>query len=74
MDRFHHRDGSLDMRLGITIESVLDTTFNVKVAEATTFGEHAAVVPEVTGSAHITGTSRFCIDPDDPLGEGFFIR
>lgn len=33
-----------------------------------------AVVTEVTGSAHRTGTHRFELDPHDPLGTGFLLR
>jgi trans-L-3-hydroxyproline dehydratase len=31
-------------------------------------------VPEVTGSAHVTGRHEFLIDPRDPLGAGFLLR
>lgn len=58
----------------MTIESILGTTFEVRVTGTLEFGGFPAVIPEVTGSAFITGQSRFCIDPDDPLGEGFLIR
>jgi proline racemase len=70
----HHQDGTLEPGRTITIESILGTTFEVQVTETLEFGGLPAVVPEVTGSAYITGQSRFCINPDDPLGEGFFIR
>jgi proline racemase len=33
-----------------------------------------AVIPEVSGTAHITGRHEFLIDPDDPLREGFILR
>lgn len=58
----------------ITIESILGTTMTVKVAEKTTFGPYAAVVPEVSGTANITGTSSFCFDPGDELKKGFIFR
>jgi proline racemase len=32
------------------------------------------VIPEVTGSAWITGRHEFLIAPDDPLREGFILR
>jgi trans-L-3-hydroxyproline dehydratase len=38
------------------------------------FGPHEAVIPEVTGSAHLTGKNEFWIDPADPLGNGFILR
>ncbi len=70
----HHREGTLEPGQTITIESILGTTFDVQVTDTLAFGGFPAVIPKVTGSAHIIGQSRFCIDPDDPLGEGFFIR
>jgi len=32
------------------------------------------VIPEVSGSASITGQNEFYFDPDDPLREGFILR
>jgi proline racemase/trans-L-3-hydroxyproline dehydratase len=32
-----------------------------------------AIVPEVTGSAYVTGYHTYMIDPDDPVGGGFRI-
>jgi trans-L-3-hydroxyproline dehydratase len=58
----------------ITIESILGTTMDVCIKEVTTFGPHRAVVPEVSGTAWITGSHTFCFDPEDPLGKGFIFR
>jgi len=58
----------------ISIESILGTTMDVKVKKVTTYGHHAAVVPEVIGTAHITGKNEFYFDPEDPLREGFIFR
>jgi trans-L-3-hydroxyproline dehydratase len=38
------------------------------------FGPHRAVIPSVTGTAHIVGQSEWLIDPDDPLKAGFILR
>ena len=35
---------------------------------------YEAVVPEIEGSAWITGRSELLIAPDDPLAEGFILR
>ncbi|MFC2155784.1 proline racemase family protein [Acidobacteriota bacterium] len=40
----------------------------------TFFNPYAAVIPEVTGSASITGRNRFYFDPADPLKNGFIFR
>jgi len=56
------------------IESIIGSRFTVRLIETTTFGPHAAVIPEVEGRAFITGCHTFCIDPDDPLRQGFILR
>jgi proline racemase len=37
-------------------------------------GEYPAIVPEIQGSAWITGEQTFSVDPDDPLGDGFTVE
>ena len=70
----HHARGEIRAGERLTIESILGTTFTGRVVGETPFGPHAAVVPEVEGSAFITGRHEFLIDPDDPLREGFILR
>ena len=70
----HHARGELQLGEGITIESLIGTSFEVSVAEVTKVGDHPAIVPEVRGTAHITGRHEFLIDPDDPLRDGIFLR
>jgi trans-L-3-hydroxyproline dehydratase len=54
-------------------ESLIGTRFNGRLASRITVGEHAAIVPEIEGSAWITGEHTFLIDEGDPLKEGFRI-
>lgn len=70
----HHARGDVQVGETIAIESLIGSRFEGLVAETTTFGPHEAVIPEVAGSAHITGRHEFLIDPDDPLREGFILR
>ncbi len=70
----HYDRGELEPGQWITIESILGTTMQVRVAEVTSYGPYRAVVPEVSGTAHFTGRSEFWFDPDDPLKKGFIIR
>ena len=52
-------------------ESIVGTTFTGRVLERIEVGERPAIVPEITGSAWITGEHTFLIDGDDPLRSGF---
>jgi len=70
----HHARGELAVGDTITIESLIGTRFDVRVAEATAVGACPAVIPEVTGAAYITGRHEFLIDPDDPLRDGVLLR
>lgn len=70
----HHARGELDIHKPITIESILGTTMDVRVVDTTSCGPHAAVIPEVTGTASITGRMAFYFDPEDPLKNGFILR
>lgn len=56
------------------IESLIGTRFTGRVVGKTRFGEHEAVVPEVEGSAWITGRHEFLIAPNDALKNGFILR
>jgi trans-L-3-hydroxyproline dehydratase len=57
-----------------TIESILGTMMDVSIREVTEYGPYTAVIPEVSGTASITGQHRFYFDPEDPLREGFIFR
>ncbi len=54
-------------------ESLIGTRFLGRVAGRTTVGEYQAIVPEIEGSAWITGEHTFFVDEADPLREGFRI-
>jgi trans-L-3-hydroxyproline dehydratase len=56
-----------------THESLIGTTFRGRVVRETRVGEIPAIVPEIEGSAYITGESTFIIDERDPLRFGFRI-
>ena len=70
----HYAKGDLKLRDEITIESIIGSTLSVEAAEATRFGPYDAVIPQVGGTAFITGKSEFCFDPRDPLAGGFLVR
>lgn len=70
----HFAAGELGLNERITIESILGSTMSVEVAGVTDFGPHNAIIPEVSGTASITGRNEFYFDPDDPLRTGFIFR
>jgi len=63
--------GLVDDAIPFVHESIIGTSFRARVLSRTTVGEHQAIVPELTGSASITGEHTFITTPDDPLAEGF---
>lgn len=70
----HFARGEIGVNQPFTVESILGTTFTTQVVETAQFGPYAAVIPQVTGSAVITGLNRWVFDPSDPLGRGFIFR
>ncbi|MFX0090855.1 MAG: proline racemase family protein [Candidatus Hodarchaeota archaeon] len=69
----HYARGEIGIDQPMVIESIIGTTFRTRIVEVTTFGKYTAVIPEVEGSAYITGRHEFFIDPDDPLKKGFIL-
>ncbi len=70
----HYARGEIGLDQPIVVESILGSRFTGRVVETTTFGPYPAIIPEVAGTAHITGRHEFLIDPDDPLKNGFLLR
>jgi proline racemase len=68
----HHRGR---LRVGDTMvsEGLLGLTFLGRIAGETEVAGMPAILPEITGAAHLTGTSQFLFDPDDPLRDGFLL-
>lgn len=70
----HFMRGELNLDQSIRIESILGSCFDVSAVRETRLGQHAAIVPRVTGQAFITGRHEFLIDPDDPFRKGYLLR
>ena len=54
-----------------THESIIDTTFRGRVVGRTQIGEIDAIIPEIEGSASITGEHTFVVTDEDVLPDGF---
>ena len=65
--------GELKLNEQFVYESILGTKFYGRAIEETAVGEFKAVIPEITGSAYITGFADFVIDEDDPVKNGFLL-
>ena len=63
--------GELGVNQDFAYESVLKTKFTGRIIGETTVGDYPAIIPQITGSAYITGYSQFMIDPEDPVKYGF---
>jgi proline racemase len=71
----HHAKGEIEDEELITVESILGptSTFGGRVVERTKVGLYEAIVPEISGTAFITGRHEFIVDPRDTLGRGFLV-
>ena len=69
-----HARGRLTDGASFTVESIIGTRFRGRVLRTARVGAYDAIVPEVAGSAWISGRSELWIAPDDPLREGFVLR
>ena len=65
--------GMIGMNETIINESIIGTLFKGRITETCKVGEYNAVVPEITGSAFITGFSTFVFDNRDPVKGGFVL-
>ena len=70
----HYKRNEIKVGESITIESILSSSFSVKVDRTIKYGKYSAIIPEVTGDAYITGMNTFFINPDDPLKNGFIFN
>ncbi|MGO1369451.1 MAG: proline racemase [Senegalia sp. (in: firmicutes)] len=65
--------GELKEEEDFVYESITGTLFKGKIVGKTKIGNFDAIIPEITGSAYITGFSQYVIDEDDPVKHGFTV-
>lgn len=70
----HKARKEIDFGETILIESITGSVFKGSVISEEDYGPFKAIIPQVEGTAHITGMHTFCIDPKDPMKEGFILR
>ncbi len=70
----HRARKEIDFGDVMTIESITGSVFKGSIISEEDFGPFQAVIPQVEGSAYITGMQTFVIDPNDPMKNGFILR
>ncbi len=68
-----HRRGLMTVGSSFKSRGLLGLCFTGRLAGITEVDGRPAVLPEVTGTAYLTGTSQFWFDPDDPLRAGYLL-
>lgn len=54
-------------------ESITGSMFKGTVLAEESVGDYKGIIPQITGSAYITGMNRIVMDQDDPLEYGFLL-
>lgn len=70
----HKARKEIDFGETMTIESITGSVFKGSVDSEVDYGPFKAVIPQVEGTAHITGMHTFCMDPKDPMKNGYILR
>jgi proline racemase len=66
-----HARGELAVGAPFVNESVIGTRFVGRIVGESSVAGRAAVIPEITGRAWITGMGQYLLDADDPFPRGF---
>lgn len=70
----HRARKEIDFDETMYIESITGSVFKGSLVAEQKYGPYNAVIPQVEGTAHITGVHTFCIDPEDPMANGFLLK
>jgi len=70
----YYKKGEIGINEPMIFESIIGSRYTGSVVKTVKFGPYDAVIPQVEGTAHITGKSEFFIDPKDQLKNGFILR
>jgi len=69
---FHQR-GLLGVGSTFVSEGLLGLSFTARIGGETLVEGRPAILPEITGSAYLTGFSQILFDPDDPVRAGYLL-
>ena len=73
MALFHHR-GLMTVGSTYTSQGLLGLSFTGRIAGLTEVEGRRAILPEVTGTAFLTGMSQIFFDPEDPVRAGYLLE
>ncbi|SLN75837.1 Proline racemase [Roseovarius gaetbuli] len=66
-----HARGAMGVGDRYSATSLIGSRFDGVIVETQTIGDTAAILPEISGQAWITGTHNLMLDPDDPWPLGY---
>lgn len=66
-----HAKGELPLDQDFRHQGILGTVYTGRLVELAKIGDHAAVVPTLSGRSWISGFSTLVLDADDPLPNGY---
>ena len=69
-----HAKGLLQVGQTFEAYSIIDSKFTGRILEKQIVAGKQGIIPEITGSAWITGTHQHLLDPDDPWPEGYRLK
>jgi proline racemase len=69
---FHHR-GLMEVGSTYVSRGLLGLDFTARIGGLTRVEGRPAILPEITGTAHLTGFSQHLFDPDDPMRAGYLL-
>ncbi len=73
MALFHHR-GLMAVGSTFVSRGLLGLDFRGRILGETEVEGRRAILPEITGTAYLTGFSQFLFDPDDPVRAGYLLE
>ncbi len=65
--------GELGLNQKFVYESMIGSIFKGEAVQELEISGIKAIIPQITGSAYITGMNQWILDDDDPLEDGFLL-
>lgn len=65
--------GKLGLHEEFVYESITGSMFRGEAIQEVEIGERRGIIPQITGSAYLTGFNEWIIDEQDPLKNGFIL-